>query len=230
VAGDPRGRSEIGVIPARSSAAGPEVGASDADKAHLRRATSAAACPADRASSGQLPLLEGAPAKMPLTEDGHHTAGRGILTGPIGLGSGQITLSWLLRIVFRVTPFRHRPLVSSISIWNRLVCGAGSVSIRAVVNCQPQHRHAANLANALPALLPLICGTPGYDAGATVRLHRPLHRSKADDDSPLGRQLLADHVGIAAMPAQPFPEPCSSPSSVFLRSGCRYGVQPPTAM
>ena len=70
VAGDPGGRSEIGLIPARSSAAGPEVGASDADKAHFRRATSAAACSADRALSGQLPLLEGAPAKMPLTEDG----------------------------------------------------------------------------------------------------------------------------------------------------------------
>jgi hypothetical protein len=30
-------------------------------------------------------------------------------------------------------------------------------------------------------------------------LHRPLHRAQADDDSLLGGQLLADHVGIAAM-------------------------------
>jgi hypothetical protein len=40
-----------------------------------------------------------------------------------------------------------------------------------------------------------------------IRLHRPLDRAKADEDSLFRRQLLADHVGIAAMAAQPFPQP-----------------------
>jgi hypothetical protein len=37
--------------------------------------------------------------------------------------------------------------------------------------------------------------------------HRPLDRAQADDNPQLGRQLLAHHVGIAAVAAQPLGQP-----------------------
>src|SRR6516165_1633624 len=40
-----------------------------------------------------------------------------------------------------------------------------------------------------------------------IPLHRPLNRAQADGDALLGSQLLADHVGVAAMTAQALPQP-----------------------
>src|SRR5262249_45621578 len=40
-----------------------------------------------------------------------------------------------------------------------------------------------------------------------IPLHRPFDRAQADDNALLGGQLLADHVGIAAMPAQALSQP-----------------------
>jgi len=60
-----------------------------------------------------------------------------------------------------------------------------------------------------------------------VRLHCPLHRPKAGDDSLLGRQLLADYVGIAAMATQPLPQPPLQPvEHLFAR---RLPIRRPAA-
>jgi hypothetical protein len=40
-----------------------------------------------------------------------------------------------------------------------------------------------------------------------IRLHRPLDRAQADGDGFLDGQFLAEHIGIAAMTAQPLPQP-----------------------
>jgi hypothetical protein len=60
-----------------------------------------------------------------------------------------------------------------------------------------------------------------------IRLHRPLHRAQADDDSLLGGQLLADHVGIAAMTAQALPQPGLLPVERLL--ALRLPVRSPAA-
>ena len=38
-----------------------------------------------------------------------------------------------------------------------------------------------------------------------IPLHRPFDRPQADEDALLDSKLLANHIGVAAMTAKPFP-------------------------
>ena len=78
------------------------------------------------------------------------------------------------------------------------------------------HLAAGDLNQALAKIdLKLLAGRrlkPHRGAGLCQELlaiagHRPLHGAQRNDDALLRRQLLADHVGIAAMPAQALSQP-----------------------
>src|SRR5262249_11536827 len=60
-----------------------------------------------------------------------------------------------------------------------------------------------------------------------IPLHRPLNRAQADGDALLGSQLLADHVGVAAMTAQGPPQPALLAAEPFLAP--RLSIRRPAA-